>query len=388
MSRKMTSRERVLTAIAHKEPDRIPVDFGGTNCSTIHSIAHRNLMELMGFKHFEEEMYDIIQQVVRPDQRLLKIFGADTYLILPGFSDDFSLEITSDRSYSYLTDEWGAKYRKPHKGFFYDFYSNPLAETTQEQFKKFKFPDPRNKGRTKNLNKQAKNIFENTEYALIMSDGIWGMLQHSALLLGFYRLYETLASDQILITSILDRLLEYEMGYWESVFNEVRGYIQIVHISDDLGGQFGPNINPLTYRKIIKPYHKRLIDFIRKKADVKILFHSCGSIYEFIPDFIDMGIDILNPVQVSAANMDSAKLKKEFGRDITFWGGGIDTQKVLPFGTPEEVREEVKKRIADFAPGGGFVFTTVHNIQANIPAINIRTMFETAMESGNYPINI
>lgn len=384
----MTSRERVLTAIAHKEPDRIPVDFGGTNCSTIHSIAHRNLMELMGFKHFEEEMYDIIQQVVRPDQRLLKIFGADTYLILPGFSDDFSLEITSDRSYSYLTDEWGAKYRKPHKGFFYDFYSNPLAETTQEQFKKFKFPDPRNKGRTKNLNKQAKNIFENTEYALIMSDGIWGMLQHSALLLGFYRLYETLASDQILITSILDRLLEYEMGYWESVFNEVRGYIQIVHISDDLGGQFGPNINPLTYRKIIKPYHKRLIDFIRKKADVKILFHSCGSIYEFIPDFIDMGIDILNPVQVSAANMDSAKLKKEFGRDITFWGGGIDTQKVLPFGTPEEVREEVKKRIADFAPGGGFVFTTVHNIQANIPAINIRTMFETAMESGNYPINI
>ncbi|MCL5071402.1 MAG: hypothetical protein M1308_10980, partial [Actinobacteria bacterium] len=319
MSRKMTSRERVLTSIAHKEPDRIPVDFGGTNCSTIHSIAHRNLMELMGFKHFEEEMYDIIQQVVRPDQRLLKIFGADTHLILPGFSDDFNLEITSDGNYSYLTDEWGTKYRKPHKGFFYDFYSNPLAETTREQFKKFKFPDPRNKGRTKNLHQQAKKVFENTEYALIMSDGIWGMLQHSALLLGFHRLYEALASDLKLITSILDRLLEYEMGYWESVFNEVKGYIQIVHISDDLGGQFGPNINPLVYRKIIKPYHKKLISFIRKKADVKILFHSCGSIYEFIPDFIDMGIDILNPVQVSAANMDSAKLKKEFGRDITFW---------------------------------------------------------------------
>jgi uroporphyrinogen decarboxylase len=380
----MTSRERILTAVAHKEPDRIPVDFGGTNCSTIHSIAHRNLMELMGFKEFKEEMYDIIQQVVRPDKKLLKIFGADTYLILPGFSDDFNLEITCDEDYSYITDEWGAKYRKPHKGFFYDFYSNPLAETTYEKFKNYTFPNPRNKGRTINLHQQAKKIFENTGYALIMSDGIWGMLQHSAVLLGFHRLYEALASDHKLITAMLDRLLEYEMGYWESVFSEVKKYVQIVHISDDLGGQFGPNINPLVYRKIIKPYHKKLIDFIRKKADVKILFHSCGSIYEFIPDFIDMGIDILNPVQVSAANMGSAKLKKEFGRDITFWGGGIDTQKVLPFGTPEEVNEEVKRRISDFSPGGGFVFATVHNIQANIPAVNIRTMFETVVKSGNY----
>jgi uroporphyrinogen decarboxylase len=384
----MTSRQRIIASVEHREPDRLPVDFGGTNCSTIHRIAHKKLMELMGFTDFKEEMYDIIQQVVRPDKRLQKIFGSDTYLLLPGFSDDFELKITKDSKYSYLSDEWGAKYRKPHIGFFYDFYTNPLSGIKYEQLKNYKFPDPTNKGRTKDLSRQAKEAFEKTEYALIMSDGIWGMLQHSALLLGFHRLYEALASEHKLITAILDRLLEYEINYWESVFIKVKEYVQIIHISDDLGGQFGPNINPVVYRKLIKPYHKKLIDFIRKKANVKILFHSCGSVYEFIPDFIEMGIDILNPVQVSAAKMDSNTLKKEFGNDITFWGGGIDTQKVLPFGTPEEVRNEVKKRISDFAPGGGFVFTTVHNIQANIPAVNIKQMFETVKEYGNYPIII
>lgn len=382
----MNSRERVMTTISHKEPDRVPIDFGGTNCSTIHRSTHKGLLGLIGFDENQEEVYDIIQQVVRPDPRLLNMFGNDTYLILPGFSDDFKLEITKDDNYSYLTDEWGAKYRMPHNGYFYDFYLNPLVEATLDDIKRYKFPDPGNRGRVKELKRQAKDIFDHTDYALIMSDGIWGMLQHSAVLLGFQRLYEAIASEKDIIAILMDRLLEYECIYWDRVFSQVKDYIQIIHISDDLGGQYGPNIDPESYRKIIKPYHKKLIDHIKKISDAKILFHSCGSIYDFIPDFIEIGIDILNPVQVSAAHMDSSNLKKEFGKDIVFWGGGIDTQRVLPLGTPDEVREEVKRRIDDLAPRGGFVFTTVHNIQANVPAINVKTMFETVLEYGNYPI--
>jgi len=363
------------------------LDFGGTNCSTIHRTAHKNLMNLLGFNEFEEEVYDIVQQVVRPDVRLLEMFGSDTYLLLPNFGSSFELQITQDKQYSYFTDEWGARYRMPHKGFFYDFFKNPLAEASHNDLKKYKFPDPYDKGRVRNLNSAARKAFEQSDYAIIMSDGIWGMMQHSALLLGFQRFYEAIAGDIKFILTLMDRLLEYEYGYWDAVMREVKNYIQIVHISDDLGGQHGPNINPEAYRKFIKPYHKKLINYIKKLADIKILFHSCGSVYEFIPDFIEIGVDILNPVQVSAANMNSEKLKKEFGNDITFWGGGVDTQHVLPLGTPEEVREEVRRRILDFAAGGGFVFAAVHNIQANVPAVNLKAMFDTLNEFGKYTIS-
>ncbi len=301
----MNSRERVMAAISHKEPDRVPIDFGGTNCSTIHRSTHEKLLELVGLDESIEEVYDIIQQVVRPDPRLLNMFGNDVYLIRPNFSDNFKLKVTKDDKYSYFTDEWGTKYRMPHDGYFYDFYINPLAEATLNEVKKYEFPDPGNKGRVKGLKRQANHIFKNTDYALIMSDGIWGMLQHSALLLGFQRLYEAIASEKNIIITLMDRLLEYECIYWDRVFDQVKDYIQIIHISDDLGGQCAPNIDPEFYRNVIKPFHRKLIEHIKSRSEVKILFHSCGSIYDFIPDFIEIGIDILNPVQVSASHMET-----------------------------------------------------------------------------------
>ena len=154
---------------------------------------------------------------------------------------------------------------------------------------------------------------------------------------------------------------------------------------DDLGTQGGPLISPDMYRRLIKPRQQELFSFIKKKAPhAKIFFHSCGSVYHFIGDLIEAGVDILNPVQVAAADMDSKRLKKEFGNDVVFWGGGVDTQRVLPYGTPQEVRDEVKRRLDDLAPSGGFVFATVHNIQGDVPPENIVAMWETLQEYGSY----
>jgi uroporphyrinogen decarboxylase len=165
------------------------------------------------------------------------------------------------------------------------------------------------------------------------------------------------------------------MGVFEKTIDVVGEFVQIVEITDDLGMQQSPMISPDLYRRLIKPRQRRMCEFIKSKTDAYIYLHSCGSIAEFIPDFIDIGVDILNPIQVSAQGMDTGKLKRMFGKDLVFWGGGCDTQRVLPFGSPEDVREEVKRRLDDLAPGGGFVFCQVHNIQANIQPQNIMAMY-------------
>jgi uroporphyrinogen decarboxylase len=193
-----------------------------------------------------------------------------------------------------------------------------------------------------------------------------------------------LAGNPEFAGALLDKLVEANIQRLKQVLPVVEGYVQIVQTGDDLGIQTGPQLSPKLYREVVKPRHKWLYQYLRKHTDAYIFIHTCGSVYEFIPDFIEMGIDILNPVQVSAKDMDTKKLKDEFGKDVTFWGGGCDTQKVLPFGTPSEIKEEVKKRIEGLAPDGGFVFTQVHNIQAGIPPENIMAMYEAVKDFGKY----
>ena len=176
------------------------------------------------------------------------------------------------------------------------------------------------------------------------------------------------------------------MAYWDIALREAGEYADAVVEADDMAGQFNMLISPATYRKIVKPRHKKLLDFIKARTRAKVFFHSCGSIRKVIPDLIDVGVDILNPVQVNATGMDSAELKRAYGRDLTFWGGGVDTQGVFGRGAVdvEGVKADVRHRIDDLAPGGGFVFATVHNIQANVPPENFMAMWETLQEFGKY----
>ncbi len=184
----------------------------------------------------------------------------------------------------------------------------------------------------------------------------------------------------------MDKLTEFKIQYWDKVLDEAGGIIDVALFEDDLGQQNSTMISPKMYRELIKPHHETLISFIKNKTSkpIRIMMHSDGSIYDLIPDLIEIGVDILNPIQISAAKMDSCQLKREFGSELLFWGAGVDTQGVLAFGSVAEVKDDVKRRIDDLAPGGGFVFAAVHNIQPQVPPENIMAMRETLHEYGTY----
>ncbi len=190
-----------------------------------------------------------------------------------------------------------------------------------------------------------------------------------------------------LVEAILDRILEFYLGYWENVLSIIGEYVQVVKVNDDMGDQRGLLISPDLYRRFIKPRDKELISFIKKRTNAKVYLHSCGAVSELIPDCVECGVDVLNPVQVSAKGMNTEKLKQQFGNRISFWGA-IDTQKVLPFGTRQDVKEEVRRRIHDLAPGGGYILASVHNIQNGVPPQNIITMFEAARKYGGYRLEV
>jgi uroporphyrinogen decarboxylase len=211
-----------------------------------------------------------------------------------------------------------------------------------------------------------------------------GIQELTAWMRGYDNYYPDFVNNERLLARVMDKVLELKMAYWEKALELGGEYLDVIQEADDLAGQNKLLISPRTYRAVCKPRHKELFDFIHAHTDAKIFFHSCGAVRPIIPDLIEVGIDILNPVQVSSPGMDTVELKREFGQDITFWGGGVDTQHVLGDGTPQQVRDEVKRRIDDLAPGGGFIFATVHNIQPNVPPENLVALWETLQEHRSY----
>jgi uroporphyrinogen decarboxylase len=211
-----------------------------------------------------------------------------------------------------------------------------------------------------------------------------GIAEIYSWLRGYEQYYVDLALNQQYAAYMLDRMVEFKSAYWERALRELGDLVDIVIEADDLGGQNAPLMSPKTYSSLIQPRHKRLFSFIKEQAPVKIFYHTCGAVKRLLPDLVEAGIDILNPVQISAAGMNLGELKREFGRDLVFWGGGVDTQGLLGTGTPGEIRAHVRQNIELLAPGGGFVFAAVHDIQANVPPENIMAMWEAWREYGLY----
>lgn len=235
------------------------------------------------------------------------------------------------------------------------------------------------------LGQLAKQLYENSDYALVGSAVIGGgIFEQPARVMGLQNFLMALISEPAFADRLMETITDIYIESCNRYLDYVGPYIQVFTYWDDVAGQNGWLIRPELYRKLIKPKQKRLVEAIKKKTDAKLFYHSCGATRDLIPDLIEIGFDILNPVQVSAKGMDTKELKAQFGRDIVFWGGGVDTQHVLPFGKPQEVVDEVKRRIDDLAPGGGFVFAAVHNIQALVPPENIVAAFDTALEYGKY----
>jgi uroporphyrinogen decarboxylase len=373
----MNSRERVLQALNHQEPDRVPFDLGGTGLSSIHITAYHNLRRYLDMSKTRARIGYVAEQLAVVDEDLAAQLEVDVRPVMPGLSSEFEYVFRDEGAYEAYTDEWGIGWHKPKDGgFYYDMYHHPLADTdTPEGFKSYPLPNPLDDGRFDNLRSQAEAAVA-TGKAVALAGPCAGISEVYSWLRGYEQYFMDLAINHEYVACMLDRLVEFKCAYWERALREIGDLVDVVIEADDLASQNALLMSPKTYRGLIKPHHKRLFSFIKDQASVKVFYHSCGAIRPLISDLIDTGIDILNPVQVSAKDMDLRELKREFGQDLVFWGGGVDTQSVLCGGTPEQVREDVKRNIEALAPGGGFVFAAVHDIQADVPPENIIAMWE------------
>ena len=381
----MNSRQRVLQALNHQEPDRVPFDLGGTGLSTIHITAYRNLRRYLGLPPVEAQVAFLAEQLVLVDGDLGERLQTDVRPVLPGTASGFEYALRDEGDYETYHDEWDIGWRRPQEGgFYYDMYDHPLAEADSwAELEGYALPDPLDEGRFAPLRAQAERAAAQGK-AVALAGPCAGISEVYSWLRGYERYYVDLALHQDWVGRFLDRLVEFKSAFWRRALAEVGDLVDLVVEADDLGGQNAPLMSPRTYRELIKPCHQRLFSAIKAQAPVKIFYHTCGAVRPLIPDLIEVGVDILNPVQISAADMDLVELKGEFGQDLVFWGGGVDTQRVLGTASPKEIRDHVRANIEALAPGGGFVFAAVHDIQANVPPENIMAMWEAWQEYGVY----
>ncbi|MEW5900506.1 MAG: uroporphyrinogen decarboxylase family protein [Acidobacteriota bacterium] len=382
----MNSRERILRALDHETPDRVPIDLGGFQTG-IHKDAYRSLIDFLGYVE-DIVILDPVQQIVRPSERVLERFRVDTrYVCAHGpesFKGGIELNERSGRMWHDLRDEFGVVWSMPDDERNYmDISCHPLADATIKDLADYPFPRGDDATRFTGVREEALRMRREAPYALCT--GISGVVYEICWYMrGLEKWFEDLLTNQRFCEALIDRVLAYWIAFETGFMTAVGDIVDVVMIGDDLAGQSGPLFSPTLYREIVKPRQKALIRHLKSLTRAKIWYHTCGDCWEYIPDLIDNGIDILNPVQIGLKNMDPNALKSRFGGDIVFWGGGIDTQHVLPFAAPEAVREEVRKNVNAFKPGGGYIFNNVHNIQKGVPPENIAALFDAAHEFGSY----
>ncbi len=380
----MTSYERVAVSLNHHEPDRIPFDIGGTMVSGINIKALRDLKAYLGLIE-PAEVKDTITQMAHTGQDVFDYLKVDVKNVGPKVpKENQIIDLGVKTGYHYLKDEWGMQWRMPlENGHFYDLYQSPLAHVeTIQDVENYPWPDALNPVRYENLKKDADQIVFEEEKAYVLGRMSAGMWEHAMWMTGYEKFMMDMYVNPGVVKAIMEKILEIKMQYWERALDAVGENVMVASTADDLGTQTSLLVSLDMYKEQIWPFHKRLIDFIKKKAksDIKVFFHNDGAIMETIPLLIEAGVDILNPFQVNCAGMDTKEFKKQWGKDLTIWGGSCDTQHVLPYGTVQEVKDETKRRIDDLAPGGGFIFAPIHNIQNGVPPGNIMAWWETLQE--------
>ena len=378
----MESRERVLAALEHEEPDLVPLDLGGHQTG-IHVRAYEKLIERLGLDE-EIVIFDPAQRLARPSEKVLEYLRIDTRYVWAGMNSP-AVELTEVKpGFWGYRDAFGVVWAMPGagpgEGLYCDIVENPLADVPYEKLDEYPWPSGHDPELFRGVREAALRIRNETPYALV--SGISGVVFEICWYMrGLKQFYIDLMTEPRYVEKLLDHTFAFWCEFLEDFLRETGDLLDVICIGDDLAMQTGPIFPPDLYRRIVKPYHRRLCAFIRERTAAKIHYHSCGSVVEYIPDLIEIGVDIINPVQISARGMDPVELKRRFGDRIVFWGGGVDTQHTLPKGTPEEVREEVKRNISIFKPGGGYVFNSVHNIQADVPIENLMAFWEAAWEA-------
>ena len=386
----MNSRERVNTTLDHKEPDKVPIDLGG-NQSSIHVIAYKKLLEYLDIEDANIQYADFVQQIVRPCEEILDRFQIDVRYIKPlgGMIRVQDKELVYESKYVGDFDQfgvfWGDRAEKDLVDIlYYDPVIHPFADfKTVSDVKNYNWPDGLDKSPFIGLKDHAKQMYKNTEFAL-STPPVGCIYEYCTFLFGFTKTLRYLKTKPEIIVSAMEELLKYWTDYVTTFLSEVGSFLDVVCINGDVAEQAGPIMSIKLYEKLIKPIEQKLSSRIRGLVDAKINYHSCGSIAQFIPHFTESGYDVVNPVQISAFDMEPCSLKNRFGDTISFWGGLCNSQKTLPFGTPEQIREEVRRNFDCLKPGGGFIASNIHNITAEVPPQNIVAMFDAANEFRNY----
>lgn len=414
-SNMMNSRQRVLSAIEHREPDMVPVDMGATPSSGISAIAYSNLLKYMGRTDLPVHIYDVVQQLAQPDMSLLDHFGIDVIDIGRSFNANANdwhpttmangdsalypkwfnpVKQESGEYYCFDTDGSTLLAKMPNNGTFfdqtyfpykdgypdnYDSLDEEMARVLWSRYVHSPWDHAADDGFWTTLRENALHLRATTDKALMIVCGC-NLFEWGTFLRRMDNFLMDLLCDPDHVAGILDQLLERHLATLEKVCKAVGDVVDIIRFGDDLGMISGPFMDPDTYRMLFKPRHKQLCDYVKSHSSMHTFIHSCGSISALMPDLIDAGIEIFNPVQTNAVNMEPEYLKREFGRDCTFWGGGVETVGTLNNGTPEQVREQVLQRLEIMSVGGGFVFNTVHNILPDVPPQNIIAMFDAVSE--------
>ena len=374
----MTSRERVLCALNHKEPDRVPIFFGASGATTMNTWAYDRLKSYLGIKTETKSFARALQYGIL-DEEVMVRFRSDARSLIPGPPlSTLARDLAPDR----FIDAWGITWQLQPGNHYFDSVVKPLKDATIEDISKYPWPDTTHPSRFAGLREKARKIQE-AGYAVVALSGI-SPFEYSYFLRGIDNWFLDLGGDPDFVHALMGKLTFLMRSAVEKLLEEAGDYIDVVVTGDDLGSQNGPLISTSMYRELIKPYHRELFQAIKQRTKAKIFFHSDGDVYPLLNDLIEAGVELLNPVHVAAKDMgDTARLKREFGDRLCF-NGAIDTQWVLPYGTTDDVRTEVRRRIKDLASGGGYILSAVHCIQPDVPPENVCAMLDEAIIAGRY----
>jgi uroporphyrinogen decarboxylase len=381
----MSSRERVVTALSHREPDRVPISM------SITIDAYNNLKKLLGIE-LEDDKPAVGHWTDVPIHPIVnEKFGLDVFWLRMGSPKKKHFAQPNDPNKR--MDEWGIEWTKvalPNGGYYYEMSSHPLQNATIEDLEDYPWPDPYDPGRVEGLAQYLKHIHDDTEFAILAKFG--GALFETAWYMrGMEQFFTDLVDNPDFVHALFKKLLEIQKGMDKVGIEAAGEYVDILRLSgEDMGSQEKGLISLPMFRRLVRPYLEDLWGFaklklLEKNPNAKIMLHSCGAVRSFIPDWIDMGLDILDPVQPNAKGMDPFELKRDFGDRLSFHGG-IDAQYVLPFGTPDEVCHHTRKYIQALGPGGGFILAPVHNVQGDVSPENLVAMRDAVEEFGYYPI--
>jgi len=410
----MTSRDRVLAAIEHRQPDRVPVDLGATPSSGISAIAYGNLKKHLGMTHGATRVYDVVQQLAEPEESILDRFRVDVVDIGRAFNTGpsawqptvladgqiaeypawFHPERQPDGSFVARMGDGLGIARMPAAGTFFDQRYFPYADGYPDDFSGLSEEMGRilwaalvhspwdhagEPGFWDTLRAKAFDLRRTANRALMIVVGC-NLFEWGTFLRRMDNFLMDLVAEPAKVEALLDALMERHLAVLAQTCRAVGDLADVIRFGDDLGTNGGPFMSPTVYRQLFKPRHAMLCDYVHRHSGMKTFLHSCGSIRALMPDLIEAGYDVINPVQTNCRGMDPEGLKADFGKDICFWGGGCDTRHVLPEGTPQNVKDHVKRRLDVFMPGGGFVFNTIHNILPEVPPQNIVAMYEAVEE--------